>query len=89
MAIWNLSLLFAGAAFAHTGVKHITIDGVSLVPHIVLYALFLLFYSYPPYDGRIDHLLGPVKRIEWTRDVVGGPFQPITNFSDPALACMS
>jgi hypothetical protein len=45
--------------------------------------------SYPPFDGRIDHLVGPVRRIEWNRDVVGGPFQPITNFSDPALACQS
>lgn len=71
MAIWTLSLLFAGAALAHTGVKTIVIDGV----------------IYPPFDGRIDHLVGPVRRIEWTRDIVGGPFQPITNFSDPALAC--
>jgi hypothetical protein len=42
---------------------------------------------YSPFDGRIDHYLTPVKRIEWTRDVVAGPFMPITNFSDPALAC--
>jgi hypothetical protein len=43
--------------------------------------------SFAPFDGRIDHLVGPVRRIEWTRDIYGGPFQPITNFSDPALAC--
>jgi hypothetical protein len=28
MGIWTLSLLFAGVAFAHTGVKTIVIDGV-------------------------------------------------------------
>jgi hypothetical protein len=28
MAIWTLSLLFAGAAVAHMGIKTIVIDGV-------------------------------------------------------------
>ncbi|KAF2424257.1 hypothetical protein EJ08DRAFT_700849 [Tothia fuscella] len=70
MAIWSLLLFFVEAAVAHTGVKRLLIDGI----------------TYPPYNTRIDHLLGPLPRIGWTHDVVGGPFTPITNCSDPALA---
>jgi len=32
-------------------------------------------------------MLGPVKRIEWSHDVPSVTFNPITNFSDPNLAC--
>ncbi len=56
---------------AHSGVKSLVIDGT----------------LYPPFDSRIDHLLGPVRRIEWTHDVVVTTFNPITNFSDPSMAC--
>jgi len=71
--MWSVPLLFAGLATAHTGIKRILIDGT----------------SYHPFDGRIDHLVGPVKRIEWNREIKSGPFQPITNFSDASLACKS
>jgi len=64
-------LLFVSVALAHAGVKSILIDGT----------------TYHPFDSRIDHFLGPVKRIEWSHDVVVTTFNPITNFSDPALAC--
>ncbi|KAF2673276.1 hypothetical protein BT63DRAFT_152178 [Microthyrium microscopicum] len=70
MAIWT-SLLFVGAALAHSGVKSITVDGT----------------AYPPFDSRIDHLLMPVRRIEWSHDIVLTTFNPIQNFTDPDLAC--
>jgi len=66
-----VNLLFVGAAFAHQGVKSLVVDGT----------------VYPPFDSRIDNLLAPVKRIEWSHDVVLTPFNPIANFSDPDLAC--
>jgi hypothetical protein len=71
MATWILSALFASVALAHSGVKSLVIDGT----------------VYPPFDSRIDHLLGPVRRIEWSHDVLVTTFNPITNFSDPSLAC--
>jgi hypothetical protein len=71
MATWVISSLFAGVALAHSGVKSLVIDGI----------------FYPPFDSRIDHLLEPVRRIEWSHDVVVTTFNPITNFSDPSLAC--
>lgn len=64
-------LLFVSAAVAHAGVKQLLIDGT----------------SYPPFDSRIDHLLSPVKRIEWSHDVVTTTFNPITNYASPDLAC--
>ncbi|KAF2671250.1 hypothetical protein BT63DRAFT_412305 [Microthyrium microscopicum] len=70
MAILSV-LLFAGAAVAHTGIRHILIDG----------------NIYHPYDSRIDPLIRPVRRIEWSHDAMGATFNPITNFSDPSLAC--
>jgi hypothetical protein len=36
MAIWNLSLLFATVALAHTGIKTILIDGNMSVSHTFL-----------------------------------------------------
>jgi len=63
--------LFAGLALGHSGIRTIIIDG----------------QAYPPFESRIDHLLGPVKRIEWSHDVGPFTFDPITNFMDPALAC--
>jgi lytic cellulose monooxygenase (C1-hydroxylating) len=71
MAVLGLSLLFAGAAFAHSGLKTIVVDGT----------------AYPPFNSRIDNLLGPVRRIEWSHDVPGPVFDPVTDFSSPALAC--
>jgi hypothetical protein len=44
-------------------------------------------HSYPPFNSKIDHLLGDVKRIEWSHDIVTTAYNPITNFSDPGLAC--
>jgi len=64
-------LTFAGVASAHFGLKEIIVDGT----------------SYPPFNSRIDNLLGPVRRIEWSHDVVVTPFNPITKFDDPAFAC--
>jgi len=66
-----LSLVFAGVASAHFGLKSIVVDGT----------------TYPPFNARIDTLLGPVRRIGWTHDIVTTPFNPITSLSDPALAC--
>jgi cellulase len=45
--------------------------------------------SYPPFNSKIDPYLGKVKRIEWGHDIVGSAFEPITNFSSPALTCKS
>jgi hypothetical protein len=42
---------------------------------------------YPPFNLKIDHLLGDVKRVEWSSDIVLTQYNPITNLSDPALAC--
>ncbi|KAF1809089.1 hypothetical protein P152DRAFT_476664 [Eremomyces bilateralis CBS 781.70] len=64
-------LLFVGAVCAHTTIKNIVIDG----------------NAYHPFDERIDHLVGPVKRIGWTYDVVPPTFNPVTDFSSPDIAC--
>jgi len=87
MAIWTLPLLFASAALAHTGVKSILIDGQVWVCFAIIRLFLTFIHRYPPFESRIDHLLGPVKRIEWSHDVVYTTFNPITNFSDPSLAC--
>jgi hypothetical protein len=47
MAIWTLSLLFAGAAVAHMGVKTIVIDGVMYVSDNYQTLLLISFQLLP------------------------------------------
>jgi hypothetical protein len=49
--------------------------------------LIFVIFSYPPFDDRIDNFLASVRRIEWTHDVPIVPWAPITNVSDPGIAC--
>jgi len=63
--------LFVSSAIAHTAIKSLVIDG----------------NIYAPFDSRIDNFLEPVKRIQWSFDYQKATFNPITNFSDPNIAC--
>ena len=86
MTLLWLSLLLAGVTVAHSGLKYITVDGTTYVTDLVT-ERYTYLYSYPPFDSRIDNFLGPVRRIEWSHDVPIIPWAPITNVSDPGIAC--
>src|ERR1700760_2962776 len=81
-----LTLFLASLVTAHSGLKSIVVDGTAYVPKTICKPSN--DYSYPPFNSRIDNFLGPVRRIEWSHDIVETPFNPITNLSDPGLACM-
>jgi hypothetical protein len=88
MTAWKLTWLFASVVLAHSGLKTIVVDGTRYsCTTEEIFPLLTSAFSYAPFDSRIDHLLGPVRRIEWSHDVLVTAFNPITNLSNPALAC--